>query len=91
MTWHIKKFQLPFLIDKVKKLWSKEIALVKVAWHNHENDKATWEVEMKSEKKYPHYLRIEVSTYSNSGTEFCKGGECDIPKIKQNNINNENN
>lgn len=53
MTWHIKKFQLPFLIDKVKKLWSKEIALVKVAWHNHENDEATWEVENEIREEIP--------------------------------------
>ncbi|XP_054817804.1 uncharacterized protein LOC129317515 [Prosopis cineraria] len=43
------------ILDRqIKKLRSKEITLVKVIWHNHSIEEATWEVESKMQQKYLH-------------------------------------
>ena len=42
------------IVDKqVKKLQSKEIAMVKVIWQNHISEEATWELEEDMRAKYP--------------------------------------
>ena len=38
---------------KLKKLHSKEIAMVKVVWENHTHKEATWELEKDIHVKYP--------------------------------------
>ena len=38
---------------QVRKLRSKEIPLVKVAWRNHTPEEATWEVEAEMRQRYP--------------------------------------
>ncbi|XP_057985462.1 uncharacterized protein LOC131170454, partial [Hevea brasiliensis] len=43
------------ILDRqIRKLWSKEVALVKVLWHNHSSSEATWEAESEMRAKYPH-------------------------------------
>ncbi|XP_017970439.1 PREDICTED: uncharacterized protein LOC108660691 [Theobroma cacao] len=43
------------ILDKqVKKLRSKDVALVKVLWRNHISEKVTWEAEEEMRTKYPH-------------------------------------
>ena len=42
------------ILDRqIRKLRSKEIPLVKVAWRNHSQEEATWEVEADMRQKYP--------------------------------------
>ena len=42
------------ILDReVRKLRSKEIPLVKVAWNNHSQEEATWEVETDMRQRYP--------------------------------------
>ncbi|XP_017982350.1 PREDICTED: uncharacterized protein LOC108663265 [Theobroma cacao] len=43
------------ILDRqVKKLHSKNVALVKVLWRNHTSDEVTWEAEEEMRTKYPH-------------------------------------
>ena len=42
---------------QVKKLHSKEIAMVKVIWQNHSNEEATWEPKEDMRVKYPQLLQ----------------------------------
>ncbi|XP_017979912.1 PREDICTED: uncharacterized protein LOC108662828 [Theobroma cacao] len=47
--------QLVLILDKqVKKLCSKDVALVKVLWRNHTSEEVTWEAEEDMRIKYPH-------------------------------------
>ncbi|XP_060190769.1 uncharacterized protein LOC132620065 [Lycium barbarum] len=46
----------------VRKLWSKEIASVKVQWKNHPFEEATWETESDMRSKYPQ-LFAETGTF----------------------------
>ncbi|XP_058008044.1 uncharacterized protein LOC131182502, partial [Hevea brasiliensis] len=47
--------QLVKILDRqIRKLRSKEVALIKVLWHNHSSSEATWEAESKMRAKYPH-------------------------------------
>ena len=42
------------IVDRaVKKLWNKEVPLVKVIWQNHTTEEATWETEASMRQKYP--------------------------------------
>ena len=42
------------IIDRaVKKLRNKEVPLVKVIWHSHIAEEATWETEASMRQKYP--------------------------------------
>ncbi|XP_057985315.1 uncharacterized protein LOC131170274, partial [Hevea brasiliensis] len=43
------------ILDRqIRKLQSKEVALIKVLWHNHSSSEATWEAESEMRAKYPH-------------------------------------
>ncbi|XP_017972518.1 PREDICTED: uncharacterized protein LOC18507117 [Theobroma cacao] len=47
------------ILDReVKKLRSKEIALVKVLWRNHTTEEVTWETKEEMRKKYPHLFNM---------------------------------
>ena len=48
-----EKTPIAILERQVRKLRSKEIPLVKVAWRNHSGDEATWEVEADMRQNYP--------------------------------------
>jgi hypothetical protein len=51
---------------KEQKLRMKTIALVKVLWHNHDVEEASWELEQEMQDKYPHLFNQtchSVSTY----------------------------
>lgn len=44
---------------EVKVLWSKQIPLVKVLWHNHKTNEATWQTEEAMRQQYPHLFENE--------------------------------
>ncbi|XP_017979884.1 PREDICTED: uncharacterized protein LOC108662808 [Theobroma cacao] len=47
------------MLDRpVKKLRSKEIALVKVLWQNHTSEEVTWEAEEEMQIKHPHLFNM---------------------------------
>ncbi|XP_017984298.1 PREDICTED: uncharacterized protein LOC108663597 [Theobroma cacao] len=47
------------ILDRqVKKLCSKEIALVKVLWRNHTSEEVTWEAKEEMRTKYPHLFNM---------------------------------
>ncbi|XP_070003695.1 uncharacterized protein [Nicotiana sylvestris] len=52
---------IEILDRQVRKLRTKDLALVKVLWSNHDSKEATWEVEKDMRKKYP-YLFEEKGT-----------------------------
>ncbi|XP_070037009.1 uncharacterized protein [Nicotiana tomentosiformis] len=39
---------------QIRKLWSKDIALVKVQWRGQPVEEATWETEREMQSRYPH-------------------------------------
>ena len=68
------------LDQKVKKLRTKQIPLVKVLWRNHEVEEATWEVEEDIRAKYP-------ELFDNQGENFedeilLRGRKCENPHLK---------
>ena len=46
--------EISFLDCQVRKLRTKEVALVKVLWRNQSVEEATWEYEEEIKKRYPH-------------------------------------
>lgn len=42
------------LDQRVRKLWNKEVASVKMLWWSNDIEEVTWEVEEEMRKKYPH-------------------------------------
>ncbi|XP_017985257.1 PREDICTED: uncharacterized protein LOC108663880 [Theobroma cacao] len=49
---------IAILDRQVKKLRSKDVALVKVLWQNHTNEEVTWEAEEEIRTKYPHLFNM---------------------------------
>ncbi|XP_070029678.1 uncharacterized protein [Nicotiana sylvestris] len=49
-----EEIPVAILDRQVRKLRNKEIASVKVLWQNQQVEEATWEVEDKVKKQYPH-------------------------------------
>ncbi|XP_059295519.1 uncharacterized protein LOC132048851 [Lycium ferocissimum] len=47
------------ILDRqVRRLRTKDVALVKVLWRNHNTKEATWEAEEDMNKRYPHFFPI---------------------------------
>ncbi|XP_057965297.1 uncharacterized protein LOC131155864 [Malania oleifera] len=51
------EISIQILDQKVRKLRTREIPLVKVLWCNHVVEEASWEVEVKIRQKYPQLFR----------------------------------
>ncbi|WMV09189.1 hypothetical protein MTR67_002574 [Solanum verrucosum] len=52
----------------VRKLRSKEVALVMVLWRNQFGEEATWEAEKDMKKRYPHHFPSEETP--DQGNDF---------------------
>ncbi|KAK5833815.1 hypothetical protein PVK06_017677 [Gossypium arboreum] len=73
MTYEEKPIKI--LAREVKQLRNKSIALVKVLWHRHGIEEATWEPEEAMRKQYPNLFTGKIF-----GDENLKRGEnCDNP------------
>jgi len=44
---------------KVKELRNKQIPLVKILWHHHGLEEATWELEEEMKKEYPKLFQTQ--------------------------------
>ena len=58
------------LAHKVKELWNKKTLLIKVMWHRHGIEEATWEPEDTIRQQYPNLFNDKIF-----GAKIPKGGE----------------
>ncbi|KAA3470390.1 integrase [Gossypium australe] len=65
---------IKILAREIKELRNKHIALVKVLWHKHGIEEATWELKETMRKKYPNLF-----TSKTFGDEIPKGESCNSP------------
>lgn len=54
------KEQIRILAREIKELRNKKIALVKVLWHRHGVEEATWEPENSMIKQYPNLFTSKI-------------------------------
>ncbi|XP_015076932.1 uncharacterized protein LOC107020918 [Solanum pennellii] len=53
----LKEALVAILDRKVRKLWKKDVASVKVLWRSQNIEKVTWEAENDMRAKYPHLFQ----------------------------------
>ena len=53
------------LAREVKELRNKKISLVKVLWHRHGIEEATWEPEESMKQQYPNLFNGKIFGYEN--------------------------
>ncbi|KAK4720757.1 hypothetical protein R3W88_010990 [Solanum pinnatisectum] len=65
-----KEIPVQILDRQVRKLRTKEVALVKILWRNQFVEEATWETEKDMKKRYPHLF--ESGENADQGTNYLR-------------------